>query len=91
MFHPSLLRRAAKDPLLGQHNDSLPPVIVNDEEEWEVDNILNAKKHGRRVLFRVKWKGYDEDKQWYPSANFNNAPEIVEDFYRRHPTKPRAT
>ena len=91
VFYPSLLRAAAEDPLPGQHNNPPPPVVVSDEEEWEVDDILNAKRHGRRVLFRVKWKGYDENKQWYPSANFDNAPKIVEKFYRRHPTKPRAT
>ena len=63
VFHPSLLRPATKAPLPDQPNDLPPPVVVNDEEEWEVDNILDAKKHGRRVLFKVKWKGYDEDKQ----------------------------
>ena len=91
VFHSSLLRLAAEDPLPGQHNDPPPPVVVNGEEEWEVDDILDAKKHGRRVLFRVKWKSYDENKQWYLSANFDNAKKIVEDFYKRHPTKPRAT
>ena len=91
VFYPSLLRPAAEDPLPGQHNDPPPPVVMNDEEEWEVDDILDAKKHGRRVLFRVKWKGYDKDKQWYPSSNFENSPELVEDFYKRHLTKPRAT
>ena len=91
VFYPNLLRLAAEDPLPDQYNNSPPPVVVNDEEEWEVNDILDAKKLGRRVLFRVKWKGYDKDKKWYPSADFNNALEIIEKFYKRHPTKPRAT
>ena len=89
VFHPSLLRPVAEDPLPGQHNDSPPPVVVNDKKEWEVNDILDARKHGRRVLFKVKWKDYDEDRQWYPSTNFDNAKEVVEDFYKQNPTKPK--
>ena len=54
VFHPSLLRPAAEDLLPSQHNNPPPPVVVNDKEKWEVDDILNAKKHGQQVLFRVK-------------------------------------
>ena len=54
VFYPSLLRPAAEDPLPGQHNDPPPPVVMNDKEKWEVNDILDAKKHGRRVLFKVK-------------------------------------
>ena len=89
IFHPNLLRLVAKDPLAGQINDPPPSIVVNNEEKWEVDDILNAKKHGKRVLFQVEWKKYDKDKQWYPSTNFNNVREIVDDFYKRHPTKPK--
>ena len=81
---------AAEDSLPGQINNPLSPVVVNDKKEWKVDDIFNAKKHGRyRMIFQVKWKGYDKDRQWYPSTNFENAKEIVDDFYRQNPTKPR--
>ena len=56
VFHPSLLQKASTDPLPGQHNNPAPPVIVHNEEEWEVNNILDARKveRGRKVQFRVK-------------------------------------
>ena len=47
VFHPSLLQKASKDPLPGQHNDPVPSVIVDNEEKWEVDDILDAKKVGK--------------------------------------------
>jgi predicted alpha/beta-fold hydrolase len=33
VFHPSLLRRAADDPLPGQRNEQPQPVVVDDEDE----------------------------------------------------------
>ena len=56
VFHPNLLRKAATDPLPSQQNSSLPPTVVNNKEEWEVDDILDAKhgKGGKKVLFQVK-------------------------------------
>ena len=88
-FHPSLLRKASEDPLPGQINEPAPPVVIDDEEEWEVDDILDARKHYRRVQFLVKWKGHDEDRNWYNSEGFRNATEIVKDFYEKYPDKPR--
>ena len=33
VFHPSLLQKTSADRLPGQHNDSAPPIIIDDEEK----------------------------------------------------------
>ena len=34
----------------GQHNSSAPPVIVDNKEKWEVNDILDVKKiKGRKI------------------------------------------
>ena len=50
VFYPSLLQKASADSLPGQHNDPAPPVIVDDEEEWKVNDILDARWKGRKKV-----------------------------------------
>lgn len=92
-FHPSLLRKAATDPLPGQQPEPPRPVVVDDHEEWEIEDILDARLYGRykRLQFRVRWKDEEQpDRQWYnvDGDEFANASELVKDFYERYPDKP---
>ena len=64
VFHTKLLRKAAEDRLSGQIEKPSLPIIIRNEEEWEVDEILDARKHYSRVQFKVKWTDRDEDLNW---------------------------
>ena len=70
-FHTSLLRPAAVDPLPSQtRDDPQPPaLIIDDEEEWLVEEIMCARwtkrGRGRRRMALVKWRGFSQPT-WEP-------------------------
>jgi hypothetical protein len=89
-FHASLLSRDPNDPLPTQTFDEPPPVIIDNEEQWEVEEIIDVKKtRGGGLRARAKWVGYDEDPQWYPIDDFKDSIELLEDFYARNQGKPK--
>ena len=47
--HVSLLDPFDNDPLPGQQNAPPPPVIVDDAEEWHVEEILDSRMYRQRL------------------------------------------
>jgi hypothetical protein len=93
VFHISLLEPTTNtEPIPGHQQPPAPPVIINNQEEWEVKEILDSRLHRNQLQYRVKWTGYhDPDKTWYPANNFENSPDAVRQFHERYPTKPSPT
>ncbi len=54
VFHSDLLRSAVDDSLSGQKNELSDSIVVNDEDEWKIDDILNSRRYRRRLQYRVK-------------------------------------
>ena len=89
VFHSELLRSVVDDSLLGQKNEPSRSIVVNDEDEWEIDDILNFRRYRRRLQYRVKWKNYDNDLNWYNADDdeFMNAQEMIDDFHTKYSRK----
>ncbi len=89
VFHSELLRSAVDDSLPDQKNEPSKSIVVNDEDEWEIDDILNFRRYRRRLQYRVKWKSYDNDLNWYNADDdeFMNAQEVIDEFHTRYSRK----
>ncbi len=47
VFHSELLYLVVNDSLFNQKNESLKSIVINDEDEWEINNILNFQWYQR--------------------------------------------
>ena len=66
-----------------------PPEIIGDELEYEVQQILDARRHRNAIEYLVSWKGYSpEHNQWIKRHNVH-AKDLVATFYKRYPLKPK--
>ena len=88
IFHVSLLepyvsdRRSAPEPP--------PPIEVDGEEEYELEEILQSAYRYNSFCYRVKYKGYSaEESEWLPAENLRNAPYMVRRFHEAHPNQPK--
>ncbi len=61
--------------------------LVDNEEEYEVEKILDSRQFGRRrkKQYLIKWKGYpDSDNEWVDKQNVHT-PEAIREFENRNP------
>ncbi|KAF8638134.1 hypothetical protein AX16_010568 [Volvariella volvacea WC 439] len=82
VFHTSLLTPYKENNIHGPNFLMPPSDIINDEEEWEVENIIKhhwiGPKRKRQVEYLIAWKGYpSSENRWEKEELLTNAPEIL--------------
>ncbi len=89
VFHSELLHLVINDSLFNQKNEFLRSIVINDEDEWKIDDILDFQWYRRWLQYQVKWKSYDNDLNWYNADDdeFMNAQEMIDDFHIKYSRK----
>ena len=84
VFHVDLLTPYRETEFHGANYARPPPDLVGDEEQYEVEQVLSERNHGRwkKKQYLVKWKGYpDSDNQWLDAKDMENAQELIAEFH----------
>src|SRR5713226_4094493 len=87
VFHASLLLPYHENAVHGPNFSRPPPDLIQGAEEYEVEHLVNHRRHGRsRALqYFVKWKGYPEsDNTWEPARDIH-APDLLKSYHQRYP------
>ena len=83
-IHPVVnVRRIVKyrEQVEGQKKISPPPVEVDGEKEYEVEEILDRQERRGKTRYLVKWKGYTaEENTWEGLENLKNVGEKIKEF-----------
>ena len=54
-----------------------------------MEEILDSRMFRRRLQFKVRWEGYSTEHDSWEYATEVHAPDLVQEFYRKHPAAPR--
>ncbi len=91
MFSLKLLRSYSEDSLSKQHSESLRSITIEDDEHWEIDDILNFRRYRDRIQYKVKWTDLDKDDEWYyvNKGKFDDSEKVLNKFHKLYSNKSR--
>ena len=65
VFHFWLLRKNSQNSLSRQQNESFESIRLDENSEWQIDDIVDSRYRYHRLQYRVNWTSWLHDRQWY--------------------------
>ena len=89
-FHIFLHELYHDDKFPSQPTQPSPPIIIEGEPEYELEQIIDSRLQYGKLQYRAKWTGYppEHDKVSYPYNDFENAGMAKRQFHQKYPGKP---
>ena len=87
VFHASLLSPYSEMTSHGPNFSQPPPDLIENEEEYEVEQIKAHRNFGRSkcLQYLIKWKGYPKSDNTWEDTTDVHAPGLVKQYHKRHP------
>ena len=81
-YLPDEIAEHAADPCPG-------PEVIDGEEEYEVERILDSKYRYRKLWYFIKFSGWPKlENEWLPQKSLEHSPELIVEFHESHPSTP---
>ena len=85
IFHASLLTPYRENDTHGPNFLLPPPDLIEGEEEFEVEAIINHKRSRGNLMYLIKWKDHPtSENTWEPVKNLTHCKDLLEAYKRRH-------
>ena len=91
IFHSSLLMPYKETCEHGAQFQCLPPELIDNEEEYKVEQIINHRHYGKccQLQYLIHWKGYSAvDDTWEPTDQVH-ADDLVRSYHMKHAKRER--
>ena len=61
VFNKNMLIQCVEPKFKGQYKEPVPPpMIINEKEEYEIEEVRKHQKHRRVIQYLVHWKDYGD-------------------------------
>ena len=90
VFHINLLSSFTADKDFQRTQTKPLPIITDEgEEEYEIDHIVSWEWRNGKLLYQIRWQGYDPVEDTMERAEkFSESTELLKDLQGRFPNAP---
>ncbi|KAL0171115.1 hypothetical protein M9458_031427, partial [Cirrhinus mrigala] len=91
-FHVSLLKPAGAPDGVEILEETAPqrpaPLIIDGEEAYRVNSILDSRRRSGHLQYLVDWEGFGPEERSWVFAKDILDPSLTADFHSAHPDRP---
>ncbi len=80
VFHIDLLTLFQETKEHSENYPWPPPELIDGEEEFEVEEIINDRTFRQKKQYLVKWQGYPMSNNTWVDAQDLNAPRLLKEY-----------
>src|SRR6267154_268113 len=82
VFHVDLLTPYYETEEHGANYLQPPPELIDGEEEYEVEEIIDEHTNRRKKQYLIKWIGYPASENSWVNEKDLHSPELLADYHR---------